>query len=107
MKGRAERGKQCHHLFGGEIDFVLSNSGHIQSLLNPPGNPKAQYFTNDSLPDSPDEWVATAQTHDESWWLRWDKWLSVRSGEMKPAPKKVGNKAHPPISQAPGEYVFT
>jgi len=33
-------------LFGGEIDFILSNSGHLQSLLNPPGNPKAKYFTN-------------------------------------------------------------
>lgn len=94
-------------LFGGEIDFVLSNSGHIQSLLNPPGNPKARYFSNAEHPPKATDWLKGAETHDESWWLRWDKWLSERSGEMKPAPKSLGNKAYPPISQAPGEYVFT
>ena len=102
--------KACYrnvHLFGGETEFVLSNSGHIQSLLNPPGNPKAQYFTNKDLPQKADEWVAGAETHDESWWTRWAEWLAERSGARKNAPKSLGNKAYTPISQAPGEYVFT
>lgn len=94
-------------LFGGEIDFVLSNSGHLQSLLNPPGNPKAQYFTNPNHPPRATKWLEGAESVNESWWLRWNEWLSIRSGEMKPAPQSLGNKAYPPLSQAPGEYVFT
>ena len=94
-------------LFGGEIDFVLSNSGHLQSLLNPPGNPKARYFANSDHPPRATKWLEAAETIDESWWLRWNKWLSIRSGEMKNAPKNLGNKAHPPQSTAPGEYIFT
>jgi len=102
--------KACYRnirLFGGEVDFVLSNSGHLQSLINPPGNPKAQYFTNPDHPPRADRWLEGAESTSESWWLRWDKWLSERSGEMKAAPKSLGNKAFPPLSQAPGEYVFT
>lgn len=94
-------------LFGGEIDFVLSNSGHLQSLLNPPGNPKAQYYTNMDHPARATKWLEGAESVNESWWLRWNKWLSIRSGEMKKAPRALGNKAHPPLSKAPGEYVFT
>ena len=93
-------------LFGGEIDFILSNSGHLQSLLNPPGNPKAQYYTNADHPPRATKWLEAAETVNESWWLRWNEWLGVRSGEMKVAPKRLGNKAFPPITQAPGEYVF-
>ncbi len=102
--------KACYrnvHLFGGEIDFVLSNSGHIQSLLNPPGNPKAKYFSNEKFPETPDEWVAGAEQIEGSWWPRWDAFLSIRSGEMKKSPKSLGIKAFPPQSKAPGTYVFT
>ncbi len=102
--------KACYrnvHLFGGEIEFSLSNSGHIQSLLNPPGNPKAKYFANKNLPETADEWVAGAEQIDGSWWPRWDEWLSERSGEKKTSPKSLGNKTHPPMAKAPGEYVFT
>lgn len=102
--------KACYrnvHLFGGDLDFVLSSSGHIQSLLNPPGNPKSKYFSNSNFPDTPDEWVGGAQQIEGSWWPRWDEWLSVRSGEMKNSPKSLGIKAYPPLSKAPGTYVFT
>jgi len=102
--------KACYrnvHLFGGEIEMVLSSSGHIQSLLNPPGNPKAKYFSNPEFPETPDEWVGGAEQIDGSWWPRWDEWLSIRSGEMKNSPKSLGNKAYPPITKAPGSYVFT
>ena len=102
--------KACYRnvrLFGGEVDFILSNSGHLQSLLNPPGNPKALYYTNADHPARADRWLEGAESVAESWWLRWNKWLGIRSGEMKAAPKSLGNKAFPPLSQAPGEYVFT
>ena len=102
--------KACYRnteLFGGEVEFLLSNSGHLQSLLNPPGNPKALYFTNPKLVKEPEKWVAAAKSVEASWWLRWNEWLSERSGEMKSAPKALGSKAYPPTVQAPGEYVFT
>ena len=102
--------KACYRnvrLFGGETTFVLSNSGHIQSLLNPPGNPKAQYFVNEEFPPRADRWLEGAESFGESWWLRWKDWLGERSGEMKAAPKSLGNKAHAPVAKAPGEYVFT
>lgn len=102
--------KACYrnvHLFGGEKTFVLSNSGHIQSLLNPPGRPKAKYFLNANNPESADEWVAGAEQVEGSWWILWDEWLSIRSGDMKNSPKALGNKAYPPQTKAPGEYVFT
>lgn len=102
--------KACYrnvHLFGGDTEFILSNSGHIQSLLNPPGNPKSLYFVNSEKPHSADDWVAEASKVEGSWWPRWDAWLAERSGEMKDSPKSLGNKAHPPLTKAPGEYVFT
>ena len=102
--------KACYrnvHLFGGETEFVLSNSGHLQALLNPPGNPKAKYFSNQDLPDTADAWQAGAQQVEGSWWPRWDEWLSDRSGEMKKSPRNLGTKAYPPLTKAPGEYVFT
>ncbi len=102
--------KACYrnvHLFGGDTEFILSNSGHIQSLLNPPGNPKSLYFVNSEQPQSADDWVAEASKVEGSWWPRWDAWLAERSGEMKDSPKSLGTKAHPPLTKAPGEYVFT
>jgi polyhydroxyalkanoate synthase len=94
-------------LFGGDIEFVLSSSGHIQSLLNPPGNPKAKFFTGKKIEATSDKWLANAEENAGSWWPHWDKWLKERSGDVKNAPKKLGNKAFPPLVKAPGEYVFT
>lgn len=102
--------KACYRnvrLFGGDTTFVLSNSGHIQSLLNPPGNPKAQYFSNPDFPPRADRWLEGAESYGESWWLRWKDWLGERAGGMKAAPKSLGTKDHPAVAQAPGEYVFT
>jgi Poly(3-hydroxyalkanoate) synthetase len=48
------------HLFGGQGEFVVSNSGHIQSILNPPGNPKARFMTGSHLPDEAQEWMDAA-----------------------------------------------
>jgi polyhydroxyalkanoate synthase len=97
---------QSTGLFGGSTEFVLSSSGHIQSLINPPGNPRAKYYRGGSTAGSPDEWLASAREHSGSWWDHWAGWLAERSGEKKPAPKKLGNKLHAPITDAPGEYVL-
>lgn len=92
-------------LFGGNVEFVLSNSGHIQSILNPPGNPKARYMTSKEMPADPNAWQENSNKHTDSWWLYWQNWLSERSGELKPAPAVLGNKAYPAGEASPGTYV--
>ncbi|MBD9396731.1 class II poly(R)-hydroxyalkanoic acid synthase [Pseudomonas sp. PDM11] len=92
-------------LFGGQCEFVLSSSGHIQSILNPPGNPKARYMTNPDMPADPKAWQEDATKHADSWWLHWQQWLTARSGETKKAPAKLGNKRYPAAEAAPGTYV--
>lgn len=87
------------------ITFVLSSSGHIQSLINPPGNPKARFFTNPALPATTDEWIAGAAETKGSWWDTWSAWLIERSGKSKKAPKTLGDKAFAPLAPAPGDYV--
>jgi len=93
------------HLFGGKCEFVLSNSGHIQSILNPPGNPKARYMTNSEMPLDPKAWQESSTKHADSWWLYWQTWLAERSGKTKNAPTALGNKKFPAGEAAPGTYV--
>lgn len=94
------------HLFGGPSEFILSSSGHMQSIINPPGNPKAAYFRNAELPAKPDEWLAGAQKHADSWWGHWSEWLGKHSGDLVEAPQSLGSEKNPPRYPAPGHYVF-
>jgi polyhydroxyalkanoate synthase len=92
-------------LLGGERRFVLSNSGHIQSILNPPGNLKASYLENDKLPSDPRAWYFDTQKHDGSWWPGWLGWIQARSGAQRETQLGLGNQNHPPMEAAPGTYV--
>jgi polyhydroxyalkanoate synthase len=92
-------------LLRGKNMFVLSNSGHIQSLVNPPSNPKASFFTNPAQPADPQQWRAGAQQHSGSWWEHWRDWLWARSGEQQVAPQTLGNARYAPAAPAPGSYV--
>jgi polyhydroxyalkanoate synthase subunit PhaC len=91
--------------FGGNTRFVLSSSGHIQSLINPPGNPKAKYYLNPELSGNADAWLAGAQAETDSWWGNWRDWLVARSGEKRAAPAAPGSERHPAGVDAPGTYV--
>jgi polyhydroxyalkanoate synthase len=93
-------------LMGGKPLFILSNSGHIQSMLNPPGNPKAKYFTGVEYPPDPEQWLARAEERSGSWWELWQTWLGERSGKRVPARAALGNERYPAGSPAPGTYVF-
>jgi polyhydroxyalkanoate synthase len=93
-------------VFGKNSTFVLSSSGHIQCMINPPENPKAKYFLNVDLPNSPDEWAAGATEYTGSWWIHWIDWLKARSGKQKSAPKELGNRKYKALDVAPGTYVF-
>ena len=90
---------------GGASRFVLSNSGHIQALINPPDNPKASYFVADRHPAAADEWLRIAERRPGSWWTDWAEWSSERAGEKRRAPRRLGSRAHPVIEPAPGSYV--
>jgi polyhydroxyalkanoate synthase len=92
-------------MLGGEKQFVLSNSGHVQAIVNPPGNPKSRYFTGSAMPPSAEEWLAGAQENEGSWWEHWSKWLHERSGPEVDAPRRLGSRTHPVLVPAPGEYV--
>jgi poly(3-hydroxyalkanoate) synthetase len=97
---------QTTQLLGGESQFVLSSSGHIQAIVNPPGNPKSSYRTREGAPPADAEaWLGGAETAPGSWWEHWTAWLSARSGDRRPAPRKLGSGTHPPLDPAPGRYV--
>jgi polyhydroxyalkanoate synthase subunit PhaC len=92
-------------LFGESSTFVLANSGHIQSLLNPPGKSNALFWSGPSHQPSADAWLEQSAKHTGSWWPHWLQWISARSGEKKPAPATLGSVAYPHLGDAPGEYV--
>ena len=94
-------------LFGGTHRFVLSRSGHIQALVNPPGpDSRSSFRVADELPDDPDEFLAHAAQLPGSWWSDWDAWLAERSGALKSAPKTLGNRKYKAHGKAPGTYVL-
>jgi polyhydroxyalkanoate synthase len=91
--------------FGGDVRFVLSNSGHIAALINPPDNPKASYLVGEDQPSDPALWLKSAERTAGSWWTDWTDWVLPRSGGRRPKPRKLGNRNHPIIEPAPGRYV--
>jgi polyhydroxyalkanoate synthase subunit PhaC len=93
-------------LLGGATRFVLSTSGHIQALVNPPGNSKASYQLNEKNPADAQEWLKGASMQQGSWWPDAVAWLSERCGADKPAPEQLGGGGLAPLVQAPGTYVF-
>jgi poly[(R)-3-hydroxyalkanoate] polymerase subunit PhaC len=91
--------------FGGPVKFVLSGSGHIAGVVNPPSSNKYQYWLNDNIKDvSLADWIKGAQEHKGSWWPNWREWLGSIDAEEVPA-RSVGSDAMPPIEDAPGSYV--
>ncbi|MGP8001694.1 MAG: PHA/PHB synthase family protein [Streptosporangiaceae bacterium] len=93
-------------LLGGNSRFVLSNSGHIAAMVNPPSNPKATFRLATDNPPDHREWLAQAETVQGSWWPDYTTWLAERSGDMKQAPRTLGNARFRPLSPAPGTYIY-
>jgi polyhydroxyalkanoate synthase subunit PhaC len=90
----------------GDVRFVLSNSGHIAGIVNPP-NPKSRHYISDAteLPENPDEWLANSTMIPTTWWEDWATWIEPRAGK-KIKPPTMGSDAHPVLGDAPGTYVF-
>jgi polyhydroxyalkanoate synthase len=96
---------QATQLMSGPTTFVLSNAGHIQAQVNPPGNPKAHYFAGPVPEEDPDAWLEAAERHPGTWWDHWADWALARCPADRPAPKALGNREYPVLAEAPGTYV--
>jgi polyhydroxyalkanoate synthase len=96
---------QATQLFGGATRFVLSSSGHIQAIVNPPGNPRARYFLNEDYVADPAAWLKGATEQAGTWWEDWGSWTIERSGDERPALTRAGSRRHPALDPAPGTYV--
>jgi polyhydroxyalkanoate synthase len=100
--------KGCYRttqMLGGDSTFVLSYSGHIASLVNPPGNPKAHFWTGGTPIADADDWFRSAERQKGSWWEPWSDWLRDQAGERIPRPQELGSATHRPLEPAPGRYV--
>jgi poly(3-hydroxyalkanoate) synthetase len=101
-----ENAYRSTQLLGGGTRFVLSTSGHIQALVNPPDPAsRASYRVVDDAPQDPHAWLAHADMKRGSWWPDYVEWLGARSGGLTAAPKSLGSRAHRATAKAPGSYV--
>jgi class II poly(R)-hydroxyalkanoic acid synthase len=92
-------------LLGGDSRFVLSTSGHIAAMVNPPGNEKASFQTADENPPEASDWLAQATKVKGSWWEDYVTWLAERTGDERPKPRRLGSAQYEPLHDAPGTYV--
>ena len=93
-------------LFGGTTRFVLSTSGHIAALVNPPGNPKASFHTGDDMTSDAEVWLKGSDPQQGTWWTDLGPWLDQRGGGHRPAPTALGSPRLNVLAEAPGTYVF-
>ena len=84
--------------------FVVSESGHIAGIVNPPSKGKYGHYTNDGPLEKSDTWLATAEFHKGSWWPRWLDWMEQRAGKMVKA-REIGESGFPELEPSPGLYV--
>ncbi len=92
-------------LFGGPVDFVLTGSGHIAGVVNPPDKQKYQYWTGGKAEGQYEDWLTGAEENKGSWWPHWHAWVEAKDDERVPA-RKPGGKALNAIADAPGTYVL-
>jgi poly[(R)-3-hydroxyalkanoate] polymerase subunit PhaC len=90
--------------FGGKVTYVVSGSGHIAGVVNPPAGGKYQYWTGGRPVGELDKWLESAKENPGSWWPHWQAWIVEQNGETVPA-RKTGSRKHKPIEDAPGSYV--
>jgi polyhydroxyalkanoate synthase len=89
--------------YGGPSTFVLTASGHVAGIINPPAKQKYSYYTSESetKPDDAEQFFKQATQHQGSWWVHWEQWLRQYSGQKINA-RKISDSA---IENAPGTYV--
>jgi len=97
---------QATQLYKGPVRFVLSASGHIAGIINPPAADKYPHWTNDKVPKTPDAWLESAARHEGSWWTDWQKWIKKHAG-AKVDKRVPGTGKLKALEDAPGSYVKT
>lgn len=91
---------------GGTVRFMLSNSGHIAGVVNPPSSKSKHWVGSaEQLPEDPEVWRGQANEVGRSWWEDWTPWIAERAGDQQDPPP-MGSSAHPPGQDAPGSYVL-
>jgi polyhydroxyalkanoate synthase len=104
-----ENAYRSTQLLGGDTRFVLSTSGHVQAMVNPPARAgaesRASYRIAGEHPADPDAWLERTALEPGSWWTDYAGWLGERSGEQLAAPAALGNPTYKPMAKAPGSYV--
>jgi polyhydroxyalkanoate synthase subunit PhaC len=102
-----ENCQRTTRMVGGDTRFILSTSGHIAAIVNPPGNEKASYrVAEEGDHADPEAWLERAEKRPGTWWEDWDGWLAERSGPIRPAPEGLGGPGFMPQGKAPGTYVL-
>lgn len=91
-------------LFGGPVTYVMSGSGHIAGVVNPPDRKKYGFWHDGPMAGEFEAWTESAEMTDGSWWPHWHAWTEAQSARKVPARKPGGNKLNP-IEEAPGSYV--
>ena len=92
-------------LYKGPIRFVLSASGHIAGVVNPPAGGKYCYWINDKTPADPNAWLEGAVQHEGSWWPDWDTWVKAQSDKTLVDARQPGDGKLKALCDAPGTYV--
>ncbi|MDN5804479.1 MAG: hypothetical protein L0H26_07845, partial [Microlunatus sp.] len=101
--------KACYaaaRALGGDSTFVLTPTGHVQSIIYPPGKARAAFYTNPDVVDDAEAWATAATRNEGSWWPHWVDWLLARSDGTRQAPTELGNADHQVLAPAPGRYVL-
>ncbi|MGV0768440.1 PHA/PHB synthase family protein [Mycobacterium syngnathidarum] len=94
-------------LLGGQSTFVLAKGGHAAVIARGPGSPRASYRTAESTANDPYDWQAESTEYTGTWWEHWERWIAKRTPGTRPAPTMLGSLTHPPVGDAPGQYVRT
>jgi polyhydroxyalkanoate synthase len=92
-------------LLGGESEVIITSTGHIQTIVNPPDKPRARYYANAEPGPDPQAWLREATEMQGSWWPRYSEWLLARSGAERDAPTRLGSPKYPVRDPAPGRWV--
>lgn len=87
------------------VRFVLGASGHTAGVINPVSQDKRNYWVNDKLATTPEEWFKNATEMPGSWWKDFSAWLIKYSGERKKPKVQSVRAKYKPIYDAPGENV--
>jgi polyhydroxyalkanoate synthase len=104
--------KQCYRIrkcinVTAPMRFVLSTSGHILGIVNPPANPpkRAYWIAEPERNEHWEHWLDRAEKKPGTWWEDWTRWLGERTGDLVEAYPVVNGK-YPALADAPGTYVL-